>query len=109
MTNTAPTQALPQRKLSIQMCALLLIFTADPRLMKSVEPFIDLKNEAYDWEQIRKIPMGSGHLAAVSLAFGIWTDRVLEDSNPFELALNMDRPLQRACLQALSLRWGLKA
>jgi hypothetical protein len=106
MTSSIPVI---QKKLSTQMCAILLIFCADTVLMESIEPFVDLKTESIDWEQIRRIPFGSGHRAATSIAYSIWTDKILEGGNPFELALSMEKPLQRACLQALAVRWGLKS
>lgn len=108
MTNLALAQTAPTKKLSTQMCALLFILSADPNLMAAVEPCVDLKTESIDWPEIRKRCASPGHLAAVSLAYAIWTDQIMEGCNPFELALNMDANLQRACLQALSLRWGLK-
>ena len=108
MINLGPvTQILPQKRLSTQMCAILMIFAADPQLMTSVEPFVDLTTESVDWEGIHKTLMNSGYKAAVSFAFGLWTDRVLEGSNPFELALSMEPPLKRACLRAIALRCGL--
>ncbi len=111
MTNAALalSQPQPSRKLSTQMCAMLLIFSADAGLMAAVEPFVNLQNESVDWEQIRNLSFCSGHRAAVVIAYAIWTDEVMEGSRPFDLALNMDAKLQRACLQALSLRWGLKS
>ncbi len=110
MTNTAfaLSQPQPSRKLSTQMCAMLLIFSADAGLMAAVEPFVNLQNETVEWEQIRKISFCSGHRAAIVMAYGIWTDEVMEGSNPFDLALNMDAKLQRACLEALCMRWGLR-
>ena len=109
MTDTAIAQAQPPKRLSTQMVALLLIFSADAGLMASVEPFVDLTQNMVDWDQILKIPFSSGHWAAVLMAYSMWTDGVLEGSNPFEAALNMDRSLKRGCIQALELRWGLKA
>lgn len=108
MTNTALSQTVPARKLSTQMCALLMIFSGDASLMDAVEPFVDLKLESIDWVGIHSLPMGSGHKAAVAFAYGVWTDEVLDGYNPFGLGLSMERPLQRACLQALALRWGHK-
>lgn len=109
MTNTAIAQSQPAKKLSTQMVALLLIFSADAGLMASVEPFVDLKQNMVDWDQILKTPFSSGHWAAVLIAYSMWTDKVFEGSDPFEAALNMDRPLKRGCIHALELRWGLKA
>ncbi len=109
MTNLAVAQTTPTKKLSTQMCALLFIFSADSALMAAVETCVDLKTESIDWPEIRRRCASPGHLAAISLAYAIWTDQIMEGCNPFELALNMDAKLQRSCLQALAMRWGHKA
>lgn len=96
-----------QSKLSVQMRAVLLIFEADPYLKKSVFPFINIQNESIRWDQIFRMSFGSGHRAAVTFAYSIWTDEIRENSNPFEAALSMSVGLQQACLKALALRWGL--
>lgn len=96
-----------QLKFSVQMRAVLLIFEADSYLKKSILPFIDIHNESIRWDQIFKMSFGSGHRAAVTFAYSIWTDEIRENSNPFEAALSMSIGLQQACLKALALRWGL--
>jgi hypothetical protein len=89
------------------MRAVLLVLDADPYLKQMVEPHIDFNNESIFWPQIFKIPFGSGHRAAVTFIYCIWTDELRPKSNPFGSALSMNANLQRACLQALALRWGL--
>lgn len=109
MSISVSPPTIPVRKFSNQMLAVLLIFSADPSLMRMVESHIDMAADVVRWDEIRKIPFSSGHFGAVTIAYAIWTDQVLEGTNPFDSALNMDLPLKRACLQALSMRWGLKA
>ncbi|MCM2282838.1 MAG: hypothetical protein NDI61_13440 [Bdellovibrionaceae bacterium] len=96
-----------ERKLSTQMRAVLLIFGADKFLMESVAPFINFDTETISWDQINKIPFGSGHRAATAWAYGVWTDQPRPKSNVFDAALSMSPGLQAAVLQALALRWGL--
>ncbi|HEY8272047.1 MAG TPA: hypothetical protein VIG33_14245 [Pseudobdellovibrionaceae bacterium] len=100
--------SIPQRKLSTQMEAVLLIFKADPYLMESLKSFINLDTETIHWPQIFKISFGSGHRAAITMAYGVWTDELRPGSNPFDAALSLPPKLQIAVLQALALRWGLK-
>lgn len=99
----------PDRKLSTQMRAVLLIFAADARLKEAVSPFINLDTETIHWDQIQKIPFGSGHRAAAAWAYGVWTDEPRPRTNCFDAALCMDSRLQVAVLEALAMRWGLKS
>ena len=101
----APSPSNP--KLSQQMCAVLILLSADSHLIKSVEPFINLDTETILWDEILKIPFGSGHRAAISWAYGVWTDEMRPSANLFEGALSMSPALQVAALQALAKRWGL--
>ncbi len=71
------------------MRAILLIFGADPFLLKAVEPFISLDTETIHWDQINKVAFGSGHRAAVTWAYGIWTDQQRPRANAFDSALSM--------------------
>ncbi len=98
----------PKRRASVQMLAVLTVFSSDAHLMTQVRPFIDLDLESISWEEIFKIPFGSDYQGAVGFAYGIWTDRVLEGSNPFHAALSLNPRIQQGLLQALALRWGLK-
>jgi len=97
----------PVRKLSQQMRAVLLIFNADPYLMSTVGPFINLETESIYWDKILKLPFGSGHKGAVRWAYGVWTDE-MPKGNCFDGALSMSPFLQVAVLEALCLRWGLR-
>ena len=92
---------------SQQMRAVLHVLSGDPSLEALVKPHIDFENESILWEHIFAIPFGSGHRAAVMLAFGLWTDQLKLRSNPFSAALAMDANLQRAYLEAQAIRWGL--
>ena len=103
----APPSSPKTQKLSQQMCAVLILLSADAHLMKSIEPFINLNTETILWDEILKIPFGSGHRAAVSWAYGIWTDEMRPKANLFDGALSMSPALQVAALQALAKRWGL--
>ena len=107
MTPTA-SNPVTQKPPSIQMCAILIILSADAQLEKAVLPHIEFANESIFWDRIFNHPFGSGHRAALGFAYSIWTDEVMESSNPFSDALNMDAPLKRACLNALALRWGVR-
>jgi hypothetical protein len=106
MSNVIPIQ-IPQRKPSAQMRAVLMILEADSYLKKTVLPFVDVNRESINWEPIFKMPFGSGHKAAVTWAYAVWTDEVRMKSNPFDGALSLSPALQRAVLQALALRWGM--
>jgi hypothetical protein len=107
MTSATAPDLVPERKYSVQMRAVLLILKADPRLMDSVWPFINLKTETIFWDEIFKMAFGSGHRAAVTWAYSIWTDELRPSANCFDAALSMTPDLQQAVLQALALRWGL--
>ena len=98
----------PQRKLSTQMQAVLLILNADPNLMERVRSFINVESETISWDPLLKMGLGSGHRAAITWAYGVWTDELRPESNPFDAALSLDPKLQVAVLKALGLRWGLK-
>lgn len=98
----------PKRRASVQMLAVLTVFSSDAYLMAQVRPFIDLDLESISWGEIFKIPFGSDYQGAVTIAYGIWTDRVQEGANPFDAALSLSPRIQQGVLQALTLRWGLK-
>ena len=72
----------PQRKLSTQMQAVLLILNADPNLIERVKPFINLETETISWDPLLKMSLGSGHRAAITWAYGIWVDEPRPGSNP---------------------------
>ena len=95
------------RRYSTELRAVLRIIEADEFLRCWVLPFIDCDNESIDWDGIFAMPLGSGHRAALVMAFGIWTDRLREGSNPFEMAFSLGHDLQRAVLAALAIRWGV--
>ena len=107
MTAPAALNLVAERKYSVQMRAVLLILNADRRLMNSVSPFINFDTETIFWNEICKISFGSGHRAAVTWAYSIWTDELRPRANCFDAALSMTPDLQAAVLQALALRWGL--
>ena len=92
---------------SMQMRAVLHIVSADQALEALLMPYIDLKNESIDWTSIFKLALSKNHLSAVLIAFCVWTDRARSKTNPFELAMEMEQNLKRACLEALAIRWGL--
>lgn len=94
-------------KLSTQMRAVLMIFNADPYLSECVQPYVDTERDSICWDPLFKMGFGSGHKAAVILAFSIWTDEVRENCNPFDAALSLSPGLQMASIKALALRWGL--
>ena len=95
-------------KASQQMRATLLIFNADPFLMAAVAPYITIETETIQWNKIFKLPLGSGHKAAILWAYGVWTDDQPERGECFEGALSMDSALKVAVLEALCMRWGLR-
>ncbi len=95
------------QKPSTQMKAVLMILDADTYLKDNVLPFINLKTETISWEPILKMSFGSGHRAAVTFMYGLWTDELRPESNPFDAALSLNPNLQMAVLKALALRWGL--
>ncbi len=95
------------RKLSQQMRAVLIVFSADSNLMRVVRPHIDLERESIDWERISDIPFCKGHRSAVGWAFALWRDEKPK-INCFDGALSMSSLLKVAVLEALCLRWGLR-
>ncbi len=95
-----------QRKHSVQMRAVLVIFGADPYLMKSVEPFVAFDTETINWDGIFKLSLSPAIKGACIWAYSCWTDNQRPRANYFEMALNMDANLQAAILKALALRWG---
>ena len=98
-----------QRKLSVQMRAVLMILEADPYLKNMLSPHIDLDLESIRWDRIFQFRLSSGHSTAVSWLYGIWTDEPRPRSNVFDGSLNLTPKLQAAILNALALRWGLAA
>jgi len=97
----------PTRKLSSQLRAVLTILQADPCLEKAIMPYICLESESIDWEQIYSMHLCSGHRAAITWCFNLWTDQYRPRVNSFDAALNLDNRFKHAVLQALGLRWGL--
>ncbi|MGZ3749486.1 MAG: hypothetical protein ACXVCE_09030 [Bacteriovorax sp.] len=108
MQETANIPKKAEGRASAQMLAVLTVFSSDANLMAQVLPFIDLDQESILWEEIFKLPFGSDYQGAVDFAYGLWTDRVRENTNLFDAALSLNPKIQAALLQALALRWGLK-
>lgn len=106
MSSTIPSVT-PERKLSAQLRAVLLIVQADPELEQLVMPHISLETESIDWQKIYSITFCSGHKAAITWCFNLWTDRYRPRVNSFDAALSLDGHFKKAVLQALGLRWGL--
>jgi hypothetical protein len=98
---------IPQRKQSTQMRAVLMVLDADPYLKSAALPFVDVTRESINWEPIFKTASGSGHRAAVTWAYALWTDEVRAKTNPFDGALSLSPALQKAVLQTLAIRWGV--
>jgi hypothetical protein len=101
------TIEIPVGKLSPQMCAVLPIITADQFLSDAVFRHIDIQNDSIEWDPIFSLNLGTGFRAAIQFAYAAWTDRIKPDSQLFEDALSMDPELQRACLKAIGMRWGI--
>lgn len=89
------------------MCAVLTLFAADEGLYQVLMPFIDFKNESFNWETIHSLPLSASGKAVCDWAYSIWRDEIPEGRNPFESALNLEVHFSRAILKALSIRWGL--
>lgn len=101
--------AILQRKLSVQMRAVLMVLEADQNLKDMVAPHIDLELESIRWDRIFQIRFGSGHSAVIAWLYGLWTDEPRPRSNVFDGSLWLPPRLQVATLNALALRWGLAA
>jgi hypothetical protein len=97
----------PGRKHSTQMRAVLHVLKTDSDLYGRVSPFINFDTETIYWHEIFRQGFGSGHRAAVTWCYGIWTDEPRPRSNCFDSALSMDSRFQVAVLEALAMRWGL--
>jgi hypothetical protein len=108
MENQLPEPMKPL-KISAQMRAVLLIFSADPALLDQVMPHIDLANESIYWEQIFQTPLSSGHRSAANWAYSVWRDELRPKADYFDGALMMSSSLKAAVIKALGLRWGLSA
>ena len=106
-TNSISTTTKQERKHSLQMRAVLHILNVDPHLYERVLSFIDLDKETIYWNEIFRIGFGSGHRAALSWCYAIWTDEPKPRSNCFDAALSMDSNFQIAVLESLAMRWGL--
>jgi hypothetical protein len=102
-----PTTLRPRHRYSNELRAVLRIIEADDFLVRNVLPFIDCERESIDWDRIFSMSFGSGHYAAVTAAYGIWTDHVREGCDPFNMAFSLGPKLQLAVLSALAIRWGL--
>ena len=59
------------RKFSMQMRAVLLIFNADPHLMRAVSPFVNFETETIHWDKIATLPFGARHRCAVDWAYAV--------------------------------------
>ena len=105
--NRIPTTPRPRHRYSTELRAVLRIIEADDFLVRNVLPFIDCERESIDWDQIFSMSYGSGHYAAVTTAYGIWTDHLRAGCDPFDMAFSLGPNLQRAVLSALAIRWGL--
>ncbi len=101
------TIQVPVGKLSPQMCAVLRIVTAEQFLSDAVFRYINIQNDSIDWEPIFSLDLGTGFRAAIDIAYAVWTDRLKPGSQLFEDSLSMSPELQRACLKAIGIRWGL--
>jgi hypothetical protein len=97
----------PEKKLSAQLRAVLLIVQADPELERLVMPHISLETESINWEKIYSATFCTGHKAAITWCFNLWTDRYRPRVNSFDAALGLDSRFKTAVLQAIRLRWGL--
>ena len=102
-----PTPPRPRRWYSTELRAVLRIIEADDFLARNVLPFIDCERESIEWDKIFSMSYGSGHYAAVTMAYGIWTDHLKAGCDPFDMAFSLGPNLQRAVLSALAIRWGL--
>ena len=98
---------LTERKLSAQFRAVLLIVQADSELEKLVMPHISLETESINWGKIYSLEFSSGHKAAITWCFNLWTDRYRPRVGSFDAALSLDDHFKQAVLQALGIRWGL--
>ena len=101
------TISIPVGKISKKMCALLRIITTEQAISDAVFRYIDLKEEAVDWESVFALDLEPGCQTAIEFAYAVWTDQLRPGSPIFEKALAMSPELKKACLQALKIRWGV--
>lgn len=64
----------PQRRLSIQMRAVLMVLEADPYLKDALSQHIDLNLETIRWDRIFQLGLSSGQSTVVGWIYGLWTD-----------------------------------
>ena len=98
----------PPEIMSPQMRATLSVFTADPSLMKLVEPFVDLKDEEIAWDKILKMKFNPQHKVIIEVAYGIWMDKQRLYFDLFKDIFKLEANIKTAILRALAFRWDLK-
>jgi hypothetical protein len=96
-----------ESKLPRELRAVLRIFTADEELKRKTLPHVNIERQSINWPKIWSNDFGGGHSAAIVWAQAIWCDRIETKADPFDRAFAMDFSLQRACIEALAIRWGL--
>jgi len=101
-SSTTPNQP------SIRMRAVLMIFNADPTLMESVTPFIQIHTDTIFWDKIFALKFNKNHKTAAQWAYSIWSNEVATNGQPFAGALALPSYFKVAVLEALCLRWGLR-
>jgi hypothetical protein len=90
-----------------ELLAVLRIFNYDSELQRKTLPHVNFERQSIDWPAIWENDFGGGHASALVFAQALWFDRVETKSDPFDRAFAMSNQLQKICLTALAIRWGL--
>jgi hypothetical protein len=105
--NTQTQNQTTDTKLPRELRAVLRIFNADDELKRKALPHVNIDSQSVDWLAIWANDFGGGHTGAIVWAQALWADQVETKADPFDRAFALDGNLQRACIEALAVRWGL--
>lgn len=94
-------------KMPRELRAVLRIFNADDELRRKSLPHVNIERQSINWPAIWANDYGGGHSGAIVWAHALWVDRIETKADPFDRAFALDGNLQRACIEALGIRWGV--
>jgi len=92
--------------LTPNMLAVLVIMSSDFYLKECTKPFIDLKTQEIQWDQVFKLRLNSPHKIAVAWAYALWSKEIYPGTHPFDGLSALDPELKRSILKALTLSWA---
>ncbi len=96
----------PVKKLSVQMCAVFRIVTADQVLSDAAFRYINILDDSIDWEPVLALTLTQAKARRFNSPTRFGPTRSSQHQL-FEEALSMSPDLKRACVKALGIRWNL--